>query len=324
MSSKFLATTLTALTLGAPISAFAQASAPCVAGSTCSPSGLQIDTAVLGQVDTLTNIMLRGESRVVQDNLPHDGLWFSTNNSRNQASPSGLQRSTQWMKHAALGYGFGGSSGISVFVTYGQGEGRTADGQHAAKIRGYGFGLGFDRQFNQTQLSGAVFGGTMHSTISSPNSLSGSADYDGTQTGATLRLSGPMRGGRFDYAVQVDYSQHEIEDYQLSGLGRGHVGKRTTKTTALALELGMPLSTKAADLRPFAGITRVFGDQADFSFNDASGTTRFAAPDMFNETEVTLGLEFDTPGFAGLNGRLSLSRNTGGNNGFSARLGMAF
>ncbi|MEC3859665.1 hypothetical protein VK792_00080 [Mesobacterium sp. TK19101] len=284
-----------------------------------------IDNAPLSSADTLSRELGFGiGTTALRAHRAERGPWVGMFRDTGRSDPGGAQGADHTDKGLVAGFGFG-RSGVSAFVGFGQGEAKFDDGLHETRFRSYFYGLSLARETGGLHYDVAVYMGNSHNKVMSGPAASGSGDFDGRLYGVALRGTGMLTQGgaglpALDYAVQANVVTHETEDYPLSGLG-GTVDRRSMLSHALRIELGMPMQSGAASLRPYLALTTLGGDQDAITFAASGASTRFGAADVLSGTQAAIGVGF---GRGRMQGRAEIAGDTDGNDRMSLSLGWRF
>ncbi len=228
-----------------------------------------------------------------------------------------------------LGYNLGWQN-VSLFIGYGQGEADLSDDITQARIRSYFWGVSTAGQYANIAWGAALYTGGTHNKIVSPSTLYGSADYDGRLVGLAVEGSGfiwenPMEQGTgLDFSVQANVLHHQIQGYTLSGTGT-QVDERSTLSSSLKLEAGLPFKTHSTNVRPYISYTFRAGEAGDFDVTNADGTETLEPGDTYLTTDIAaIGLAVHMPNLRDLQSRLEIAHEDSANPRYSLSIGMSF
>ncbi|MBY6115228.1 hypothetical protein KUW09_12585 [Mameliella alba] len=286
-----------------------------------------VDEAPVSSADRLSRELGMGIGGSVLDFRAEQGPWLGTFATSGAIAPDASQGANYDARGVTLGYTTRWA-GLAPFIGYGQGASDLDDGVTETRIRSYFVGLGISGERGRFSYDGALYAGRTHNKISSPDFRTGSADFDGQLLGISLRGTGllwqnPTAGYGIDMVVQGDYLRHKTEGYDVTGLAGGRIGERTTTSTALRLEIGLPMQMDDLSMRPYLAVTTFGGTPDDITFSLGGASTSFDAADVSGGGAMTLGTSFDT-GRTGLKGRAEVSRDVDGETFWGIKLGMEF
>ncbi|SMX38114.1 autotransporter outer membrane beta-barrel domain-containing protein [Maliponia aquimaris] len=323
---------LTACLALAPVTGLAQTlQGTTVPGKTVSavvnvPPALRIDEAPLSSSDRLSRELGFGIAGTALG-FQTRGAWLGTFVTGGGIAPDISQGADHALRGAVAGYGFDWL-GLSPFIGYGQGKSGLDDGVTETRIRSYFIGLGLSGETQRFRYGAAVYAGRSHNAISAPNALTGETDHDGRILGISLSGSGivwqsPTADRAVDLRLRADVLHHSTDAHDLTGLRGGSIAERTATSTALRVELGMPMARGEVAFRPYLGLSSFGGTQDDIGFSLPGVSAQFAAADVLTGNAVSIGSDFAMGG-NGLKGRMDLSRDDAGQTMWNVNLGLAF
>ncbi len=291
------------------------------------PTLIVVDEAPVSSPDRLSRELGMGIGGSVLDFQVARGPWLGTFANAGTIAPDRSQGADYATRGIAVGFGTGWH-GVSPFVGYGQGASDLDDGVTETRIRSYFVGLGLTGERGRFSYDAAIYAGRTHNKINSPDTHTGSADFDGQLLGVSLRAGGllwqnPTAGYGIDLVMQGDYLRHSTERHDLSGLAGGKISERTTTTTALRVEMGLPMQMNDMSMRPYLALTSFGGNPDDITFSLGGASTTFDAADVSGGNALALGASFATGG-NGLKGRVEVSRDGDDNTSWGIKLGMQF
>ncbi|MBW4981573.1 hypothetical protein KZZ07_03365 [Mameliella sp. CS4] len=291
------------------------------------PTLIVVDEAPVSSPDRLSRELGMGIGGSVLDFQVARGPWLGTFANAGTIAPDRSQGADYATRGIAVGFGTGWH-GVSPFVGYGQGASDLDDGVTETRIRSYFVGLGLTGERGRFSYDAAIYAGRTHNKINSPDTHTGSADFDGQLLGVSLRGGGllwqnPTAGYGIDLVMQGDYLRHTTERHDLSGLAGGKISERTTTTTALRVEMGLPMQMNDMSMRPYLALTSFGGNPDEITFSLGGASTTFDAADVSGGNALALGASFATGG-NGLKGRVEVSRDGDDNTSWGIKLGMQF
>lgn len=290
------------------------------------PPALLVDEAPLSSSDRLSRELGFGIAGTALE-FRTQGTWLGTFVTGGGIAPDISQGANHALRGAVVGYGFDWL-GLSPFLGYGQGKSGLDDGVTETRIRSYFIGIGLSGETRRFSYGAALYAGRSHNAISAPNALTGETDHDGRILGLSLSGSGiiwqsPTADRAVDLRLRADYLHHSTDAHDLTGLLGASIAERTSTSTAVRVELGMPMAQAGLSIRPYLGLASFGGTQDDIGFSLPGFSTRLAAADVLGGGTVSIGSDFAMGG-NGLKGRMDLSRDTTGQTAWSLNLGLAF
>ncbi|WP_420327905.1 autotransporter outer membrane beta-barrel domain-containing protein [Mameliella sp.] len=291
------------------------------------PALIVVDEAPVSSPDRLSRELGMGIGGSVLDFQVARGPWLGTFANAGTIAPDSSQGADFASRGIAVGFGTGWR-GISPFIGYGEGASDLDDGVTETRIRSLFVGLGLSGEYGRFSYDAALYAGRTHNEINSPDTHTGSADFDGQLLGISLRGGGllwqnPSAGYGIDLVMQGDFLRHKTERHALSGLAGGKIGERTTTTAALRVEMGLPMQMNDMSMRPYLALTSFGGNPDDITFSVGGASTTLDAPDVSGGTALALGASFATGG-NGLKGRFEVSHDADDNTSWGIKLGIEF
>ncbi|WP_323766713.1 autotransporter outer membrane beta-barrel domain-containing protein [Antarctobacter sp.] len=286
-----------------------------------------IDEAPISSPDRLSREIGMGVGGTVLDFQTDRGPWLGTYANGGTIAPDSAQGADYATRGLSIGYGLGWH-GLAPFIGYAQGQSDLDDGVTQTRIRSYFIGLGLSGERGRFSYDAALYAGRTHNKIESPVALTGAADFDGQLLGLSLRggsllWQNPTANYGVDLVVQGDFVRHTTESHPITGVPGGRVSERTTTSSALRLEMGVPMERNGASIRPYLALSAFGGTPDDITFSVGGISTSFDPADVSGGGALSLGTSFVT-GDGGLKGRVELSRDAEGETLWGLRLGMAF
>ena len=283
--------------------------------------------APISSPDRMSREIGMGIAGTVLDFLAERGPWLGSYISGGGIDPEGAQSADYMTRGLSVGYGLGWH-GLSPFIGYAQGQSDLDDDVTETRIRSYFVGLGLSGERGRFTYDAALYAGRTHNVISSPTSGVGAADYDGQLLGLSLRGSGlvwqsPTADRAVDIVVQGDLIRHRTDSYDLSNLAGGQIDERRTTSSALRVEMGIPMDMNGTAIRPYVALSAFGGAPDDITYSVGGTSTSFGAADVGGGGALSLGTSFGTAG-GSLTGQVELSRDAEGKTLWGLRLGTAF